>query len=152
MPTLAINPRAKFDFEILETIEGGLKLSGAEVKSARAGHVSLKGSFLSVQNGELFLKNTHIGKYAPAGRLQDNYDTRRDRKVLVHGRQLKNLTGKKETQGLTLVPIRVYTKGNLIKVEFAVARGKKKFDKREVIKKRDLDRQARTEMKTVRYG
>ncbi len=147
MSSLAVNPRAKFDFDLLEIIEGGLKLSGAEVKSARAGHVSLKGAFLTIQNGELFLKNAHIGKYAPAGKTQDNYDTRRDRKVLVRGRQLKSLAGKKEAQGLTIVPIRVYTKGNLIKVEFAVARGKKQFDKRATIKKRELDREARAQMK-----
>lgn len=151
MSTLALNPRAKFDYDLLENFEGGIMLSGAEVKATRAGHVSLKGAFITVQNRQLYLKNAHIGKYAPAG-AQESYNTRRDRKILVHKAQLKYLTGKNEADGLTIVPIRVYTKANLIKVEFALARGKKKFDKRETIKRRELDRQSRAEMKKVRYG
>ena len=151
MSTLAINKRARFDYELLEHFEGGLALTGAEVKAVKQGSVDMKGSFLSIEKNELWIKNMYIGKYAPAG-AQAGYKEKRNRKVLVHRRQIKSLIGKKQAQGLTIVPIRVYTKGNLVKLEFAVARGKRKYEKRESIKKRDLDRQAREEMKKTRFA
>ncbi|MFH1631702.1 MAG: SsrA-binding protein SmpB [bacterium] len=151
MPTLATNKKARFDYDLLEKYEGGLRLSGAEVKAARKGSVHMRGAFMTVENDELWLKNMHIGKYAPAG-AQVDYNPTHDRKVLVRRREIKRLLGKKQAEGLTIVPIRVYTKGTLIKVEFAVARGKKKHEKRDAIKTRDLDRQAREEMKKTRFG
>ncbi len=111
----------------------------------------MKGAFLSIVKNELWVKNLYIGKYAPAG-SQDGYREKRDRKVLVHRREIKTLLGKKKAQGLTIVPIRVYMKGNLVKLEFAVARGKRKYEKRADIKKRDLDRHSREEMKKKRFA
>lgn len=151
MPTLAINKRARFDYDFVEKYEGGLMLTGAEVKATKTGHVDIKGAFLSIQKEELWIKNMHIGKYAPAG-AQEDYVPTRTRKVLVRRAELKQLIGKKQAQGLTLVPIRVYTKGDLVKLEFAVARGKKRHEKRETIKKRDTDRQIREEQKKTRFA
>lgn len=146
MPKLAVNKKAKFDYELLETFEGGLELTGAEVKSIKLGQVQLKGSFITIQKGELWLKNAYVAKYKPAG-AQTDYDPYQDRKILVHRKELKRLIGKTQETGLTIVPISVYTKGRLVKIEFALARGKKKFEKREAIKKREVDRQMREKMK-----
>jgi len=146
MKALATNKRARFDYEILENFEAGLVLLGYEVKSIKLGNVSLKGSFITIRNGELWLKNTHVSRYKPAGKLPD-YDAERDRKLLVRKSELKKLMGKTGQQGLTLVPIRLYTKGNKVKLEFGLARGKKKHEKRELIKKRDIDREIRQRLK-----
>lgn len=146
MPTHAINKKAKFDYEILDTFEGGLKLSGPEVKAIKSGHLKLQGAFLHIKGDELWLKNAFIGKYQPAGE-QPGYDPYQDRKVLVNKKELKNFIGKSHSQGLTLVPLSVYTRGNLLKLEFALARGKKKYEKRETIKKRDVERQLREKLK-----
>ncbi len=146
MPKLAINKRAKFDYEILESYEGGLELTGAEVKSIKAGHIQLKGAFISARGGELWLRNAYVSPYKPAG-TQPDYDPNRDRKILVHARELKRLIGKTQEAGLTIVPISLYTKGRLVKLEFALARGKKKYEKREAIKKREIDRQIRERIK-----
>lgn len=151
MPTLAVNKKARHDYEILEQFEGGLVLTGAEVKSMRKGHVQMKGAFLTIQNGELFLKNMHIGAYAPAGK-QEHYNPTRDRKVLIHKREIKRLIGKKQAEGLTIVPISAYTKGDLVKLGFAVARGKREYEKRDAIKKRDTDRKIREHLKTRRFA
>ena len=146
MATFAINKKVRFDYDLLDTFEGGLKLTGAEVKSTKAGHMQIKGAFLQVRRGELWLKNAFISTYAPAGD-QTLYEADRDRKVLVHKRELKRLVGKTQTDGLTLVPISVYARGNLVKLEFALARGKRKYEKREAIKKRDVERHMREKMK-----
>jgi SsrA-binding protein len=146
MPPLATNKKAHHDFELLEEFEGGLKLTGAEVKAVRAGNVSLTGAFLTLQRGELYLKNAHIGHYAPAGKDQPE-DTRLDRKVLVHKRELKRLQAKHEAERLTIVPISLYTSRGFVKLGFALARGKKKHEKRETIKRRDLDREVRARLK-----
>lgn len=146
MPTLAQNKKARFDYEILEELEGGLALTGAEVKSIKGGRVQLKGAFLHIRKDELWLKNAYVAPYKPAGERED-YDPYRDRKVLVHKRQLKRLVGKRQAEGLTIVPLSIYTKNNLIKLNFGVARGKKKYEKRETIKKRDVKRQLQEKMK-----
>jgi SsrA-binding protein len=146
MPTLATNKKASHDYEFLEKFEGGLKLTGAEVKSVKVGHIQLQGAFLHIHNRELWLKGATISKYAPAG-PQPGYDPIRDRKVLVHRRELNRLIGKTQEQGLTLVPISVYAKAALVKLEFALARGKKQYEKREAIKKRDVERELRSRMK-----
>ncbi len=146
MPKLALNKRARFDYEFLETFEGGLALSGAEVKSCKEGHVQLKGAFISIKDGELWLRNAYIAPYKPAGK-QPDYDPDQDRKILVHRAELKRLIGKTQEAGLTIVPISLYTKARLVKLEFALARGKKKYEKRETIKKRDLDRKIREHLK-----
>jgi SsrA-binding protein len=148
MPVLAVNKRAHFDYEIGEKYEAGLVLLGHEVKSVKTGHVSLKGSFVTVKQSagkvpELILVNAHIPLYAKASTVKD-YDPTRPRKLLLHKNEIKKLIGKKQEQGLTLVPVKIYTKHGLIKLEFGIGRGKKKIDKREDIKKRETDRKIRT--------
>lgn len=146
MATLATNKKAYHDFEILDEFEGGLKLTGPEVKAVRAGNTSLTGSFLTLQHGELYLKNAHIGHYAPAGHDQPE-DTRHDRKVLVHKKELARLRTKHETERLTIVPISLYTSRGFVKLGFALAKGKKQHEKRETLKQRDLDREVQARMK-----
>ena len=136
MKTFATNKRANYDYEILEKIEGGLVLKGYEVKSIKTGHISLKGAFVTVKGNELFLTNASIPAYQPAN-MPDNYDPERSRKVLARKSQIKSLIGKISQKGLTLVPIKVYSKHGLIKLEFGVGKGKRKIDKRESIKKRE---------------
>lgn len=148
MAILARNKQVLHDYNLLEEFEGGLMLTGAEVKAARQGHVQLKGSFLSIERGELVVKNLFIGPYAPAGK-QDGYDAVRTKKVLVHAKELKSLIGKKQTQGLTLVPISVYTKGNFVKLGFAVARGKKQYEKRDLLKKIDDEKRMRSALRDM---
>ena len=139
MPTLATNKRAYYDYEILEKIEAGIKLLGHEVKSAKNGNISLKGAYVTITSHGASLLNAHIGAYGKAGPLP-GYDPTRSRPLLVKKRELRYLLGKTHEQGLTLVPLSMYTKRTLVKVEFAVARGKKKFDKREAIKEREWKR------------
>lgn len=147
MKLLSLNKRAKFDYDLQEKFEAGLVLTGPEVKSAKAGSVQLKGAFLDVRGGQLWLKNAHISKYAPAASAQKEYDPARDRKVLVHKREIKRLIGKRKVEGLTLVPVCLYLKHNLVKLEFSIGKGKKQFEKRDAIKKRDVDRQIRERMR-----
>jgi len=139
MSVLAINKRARFDYDISEKFEAGLVLSGQEVKSAKTGHISLKGSFVTVKGNELYLTNANIPTYKHAGEVK-NYDPSRPRKLLLHRAEIRTLIGKSRAEGLTLVPIQVYTNRGLLKLEFGVGRGRKKVDKREVIRKRESDR------------
>lgn len=139
MTTIAVNKRANFDYALTDKYEAGLVLTGAEVKSIKTGHLSLKGSFVTFKGTELYLTNADIPFYKFAG-LAKNYDPRRSRKLLVKKSEIKALLGKVKVKGLTLVPIRVYTKKRLIKLEFGVGRGKKEYDKREDIKKKDSNR------------
>ncbi|MFZ2970870.1 MAG: SsrA-binding protein SmpB [Minisyncoccia bacterium] len=136
MKILALNKRANFDYEILEKLEGGLVLSGSEVKSIKTGHINLKGSYVTIIKSELFLTNANIPAYQPKN-MPEDYDANRSRKVLIRKRQIKSLVGKISQKGLTLVPIKVYSKHGLIKLEFGIGKGKKKMDKREDIKKRE---------------
>ncbi len=138
MTIYAVNKRATFDYELLERLEGGLVLAGHEVKSIKTGHVSLKGAFLTVKDGELYLTNAHIPAYQAAN-VPESYDEYHSRKVLVRKKQLSGLIGKSKEKGLTLVPVKIYSKHRLVKLEFAVGKGKKQFDKRETIKKREAD-------------
>lgn len=138
--TLAKNPRAKFDYDILKTYEAGIVLSGQEVKSTRSGNVSLKGAYAALHNGELWLLNAHIGPYKKAGSLED-YEPTHSRKLLLHKRELKELIGKLQAERLTLIPISVYTARRRIKVELGLGRGRKRFEKREVIKKRSVQKE-----------
>lgn len=104
---------------------------------------------MTIQQSELYLKHARVSPYAPAGK-QPGYDPQRDRKVLVHKKELKEIIGKHQADGLTIVPISLYTQGNLIKISFAIARGKKKFEKRETIRRRELDRETRRAIKETR--
>jgi SsrA-binding protein len=150
MPTLAKNKKATFNYDLIEKFEGGLVLAGSEVKSAKAGQINMQGAYLTIRDNELWLRKMHISPYKKAG--DKNAPPERDRKVLVHKRELKKLIGKKDAQGLTFVPISVYTKGDLVKLSFALARGKKKYEKREDIKKKDIKRQIDREIKKTRFG
>jgi SsrA-binding protein len=137
MSTLAKNRKAFFDYEILEEIEAGLVLKGCEVKTIKQGHMSLKGAFVSVHNEELFLTNSSTPLYKHA--TVSDYNPTSSKKLLVKRKQIDRLIGKVHTEGLTLVPLSVYNNHGKIKLKFALARGKKKFDKRQVIKRREDD-------------
>lgn len=146
MPTLATNKRARFDYDILETYEAGIVLTGQEVKSVRKGSVSLKGAFVTIRENEAWLTNAHISKYEKAG-LLPGYDPTRTRKLLLQRREIKSLLGKRKQAGLTLLPLSVYTKRNRLKLEIGLARGRKKYEKRDLMKKRDIERTMREAMK-----
>jgi len=144
MPTLATNKKALHDYLVLEKLEAGIQLSGAEVKSVKGGSVNLKGSYVTIDsNGQAWLIGAHISAYRAAGADQKGYDPTHSRRLLLHKKEIGYLIGKSHERGLTILPISVYTKGSLIKLELAVARGKKQFDKRETIKKRETDRTIR---------
>lgn len=149
MKTLAVNKRAKFDYQLLEEFEAGLVLQGQEVKSVKTGHVSLKGAFVTSKGDELYLTNANIPFYEHAGDPGD-YSPTRPRKLLVKRSEIKRLIGKKQAQGLTLVPLSVYNKKGLIKLKFALAKGKKQRDKRETIRKREEERHMGRIMKNKR--
>lgn len=152
MKILAQNKKAFHDYEILDRIEAGIVLSGDEVKSIRAGHASLKGSFAHISGGELWLVNCHIAPYAKAydkAQKGDEYATRR-RKLLLHKRQLNRIVGDITRQGITVVPLKIYLSNkNLIKVELGIGKGKKKADKKKALKERDIKREAAREVKDV---
>jgi SsrA-binding protein len=146
MTTLAKNKRAAYDYELGDRYEAGLVLSGPEVKSIKTGHISLTGSFVTRRGQELFLTNATIPPYKFSGDIK-NYDPTRSRKVLLRKSELKYLIGKMSTEGLTLVPVCVYTKRKLLKLEFAIGQGKKRFDKRDVISKREDKRRMERTLK-----
>ena len=142
----AKNKKALFDYEILETFEAGLVLTGSETKSVRNGQVNLKGTFVTFHRDEAYIMNMHVSKYKYSGNLP-NYEPERSRKLLLKSKEISYLRGKSQEKGLTIVPISLYSKGRRIKVEIAIGRGKKKFDKRETLKRRDIDRDARRDAK-----
>jgi len=154
MSTLSINKRANFDYEISETFEAGLVLFGHEVKTIRNNKISLSGTFVTikqsgVKNPEAYLTNCHIPKYSKANNLI-NLNPDRPKKLLLKKKEIDYLIGKRKEKGLTLVPLKIYTSHNLIKLEFGIGRGKKKYDKREDIKKRDILRDVNRTLKTNR--
>ena len=149
MPTLIHNKKVHFDYEILEEFEAGIELLGFEVKSLRAKRGSLEGAHVTIRGGEAFLINAEIPPYQPSNTPKD-YDPKRRRKLLLTKKEISLLAGKEAQKGLTLVPISLYTKGRHIKLSFGIARGKKKYDKRETIKKRDTERDVARELK--HYG
>lgn len=140
MKIFAENRRAKFDYEILETYQAGLVLLGHEVKAIKTGHISLGNSFVIIKNNELYLINSFIPPYQPKNTPSD-YDPERSRKLLLQKQEIKSLIGKSKAKGLTLLPLKVYTEKNKLKLEFAIGHGKRKIDKREKIKKRDTERE-----------
>ena len=139
---IATNKKAYKDYFLQETCEAGVALTGTEVKSIRARRVNFKDSFARLKNGEVFLLNLHISPYEQGNRY--NVDPERTRKLLLHRKQIDRLLGKTQEKGLTLVPTKIYIKNGLVKVEIALGKGKKAYDKREEIKreeaKRDLQR------------
>ncbi|UCD17241.1 MAG: SsrA-binding protein SmpB [Candidatus Zixiibacteriota bacterium] len=135
---IVTNRKARRDYEILETREAGIALVGTEVKSLRAGRVNLTDSYASVENGEVILYNLHISQYEPSAR--ENHEPTRPRQLLLHKREIRRLFGATAEKGFTLIPLRIYFKGPYVKVELATARGRRKFDKREAIAKKEADR------------
>jgi SsrA-binding protein len=149
MRLIAKNKKAFFNYEILETFEVGISLVGSEVKSIREGRISLKESYAEIKEGEVFLVNCHVSPYDAANRF--NHDPLRERKLLLHRREIKRLTGKIQERGLTLVPTKILIndKGK-VKVELALAKGKRAYQKREAIRERDRDREMQAELKRWR--
>ncbi|MBI5139427.1 SsrA-binding protein SmpB [Candidatus Nomurabacteria bacterium] len=146
MANYAENRKARFDYEILEKYETGIELLGTEVKSVRGGRMSLEGAFVVVRGGEAYLINSNIPAYQPKNAPSD-YDPLRNRKLLLTKKELETLAGSEKNKSLTIVPISVYNKNRKIKVEVALVKGKKNFDKRETIKKRETDREVRRDFK-----
>jgi SsrA-binding protein len=142
--SLVTNKKAHFNYEIIENYTAGMELFGFEVKSLRKGQGSLEGSYVTVRGNEAFL----IGSFVPAFQEKNapkDYDPRRNRKLLVTKQEIKRLGDIEKAKGLTIVPLSVYNKGRVLKIDLGVGKGKKKFDKRESIKKQDTERQVRRE-------
>ena len=142
------NRKATFDYQLQEHFEAGVNLVGAEVKAVREGHVDLSGSFARIMGNEAFLVNAKIFPYQHA--RPETYNTTRTRKLLLHKKEIISLKGKMDGANLTIVPVSMYTKHGLIKVELATAKSKKKFDKKEAIKRQDIDRDTEREIKNYR--
>jgi len=150
MTALSENKKAYFDYEILEKFEAGISLIGQEVKSIKTGHVSIKGSYVVIdRNSEVFLIGANIPPYQPKNSPKD-YTPERPRKLLLKKSEIKYLLGKSQEKGLTLIPLKVYTNKGKIKIEFGIGKGKKKFDKRENIKKREANKEIERTLKRGR--
>ncbi len=154
MKIFALNKRANYDYNILETFEAGLVLKGHEVKSIKNGHISLQGAYVIIRNNEAYLLNAAVSPYQPKNTPKD-YDPTKTKKLLRHRKEIKYLIGKSKERGLTLVPIKVYTKEGKtsqgrgkLKLEFGIGRGKKKVDKRELIKKQEAKREIERKLKS----
>ncbi|MCH8346156.1 MAG: SsrA-binding protein SmpB [Chloroflexi bacterium] len=137
--TVTVNRKARHDYHIVRTLEAGLSLRGTEIKSIREGRVSIREAYVRPDEGEVWLVGAHIAHYAPAGAA--NHDPTRRRRLLLHKRQIAELSREVEGQGVTIVPLRLYLKGGRAKLEIAIGRGKKHYDKRADIAKKDADRQ-----------
>ena len=137
--TIATNRKAYHDYHVLDSIEAGMALTGTEIKSIRAGRVSLGEAYVKPERGELWLLNAHIARYEAGSYM--SHEPRRPRKLLLHRDQIDDLTSQAQEKGLTMVPLKLYIKGSLAKVEIALARGKKLYDKRESIARRDVERE-----------
>lgn len=146
MKTIIENKKALFNYQILEKFKAGLVLSGQEVKSIKAGRINLRGSFVVLKGEEVFLIGTNVPPYQPKNVAKD-YNPQRSRKLLLKKSEIKQLIGKSKQKGLTMIPLRVYTLRGKIKLEFGIAKGKKKFDKREKIKKREIEREIRRKLR-----
>jgi SsrA-binding protein len=142
---LALNRRARFEYELIERFVAGLALTGSEVKSVRAGKVNLQDGYVTFEGGEAYLVNVHISPYDNAGYA--GHEPLRRRKLLLHKREIRRLAGKVAEKGLTAVPLALGVEGNWIKLEFALAKGKRLHDKREAIKRRTMDREAEAAVK-----
>ena len=142
---VAVNKKARFDYFIEETAEAGISLSGAEVKSAKMGHINVADSFCFIEKGGITLKNCRIAPYEKGSVF--NLDPLRDRQLLLHKREISRLIGKVREKGYTLVPLRAYFKGRYLKIELGLCKGQHNYDKKNVIRERDLDRQAQRDIK-----
>ncbi len=142
---VAKNKKARFNFEILETYEAGIELKGTEVKSVRMSKINVSDGYASIDNGEVYLKQVHISPYEQGNIF--NVDPLRVRKLLLHKYEIKNLIGEMTQKGYTLVPLKVYLKRGKVKVEIGLAKGKKTYDKREALAKKDSERRLQRELK-----
>lgn len=140
MKLICQNKKASFDYFLLDTYEAGIKLTGTEIKSIRAGKVNINDAYIVVRNGKVFIINMFVAKY-DLGNIF-NHEERRSRELLLHKSQINKVSGKLQTEGITLVPTKLYFVDALVKVEFAIAKGKKLYDKREDLKRKDLTREA----------
>ncbi len=143
--TVSTNRRAGFDYHILRTVEAGLSLTGTEIKSIRDGHVSIREAYVRPDNGQMWLIGAHIAAYAPANRM--NHDPGRSRRLLLHKREIDDLEREATTSGATIIPLRLYLKNGRAKLEIGLGRGKKQYDKREAIAKREADRSIQRAMR-----
>ncbi len=142
---VATNRKAYHDYEVVETLEAGIALTGTEIKSVRAGQVNLRDGFALIRNGEVWLQNVYIAPYRLGNRA--NHDPRRERKLLLHRREINRLQGKIQERGWTLVPLKMYLKNNRAKIELGLVRGKRKYDKRRAIAQRDAQREVERALK-----
>ncbi len=142
---VAVNRKAGYDYHLTDRFEAGLVLQGTEVKAAREGRVNLKDSYGAEKNGELYLMQCHISPYSHA--FYENHEPLRPRKLLLHRREIRRLIGKISQRGLTLIPTRMYFRKGRLKVELALAKGKKHYDRREAARERDLKREVQAELK-----
>ncbi len=145
MKVLADNKKAHFEYEVVDKLEAGVVLTGQEVKSVKSGNVSLKGAYVSPKNGEIFLVGCHIPPYQPKN-IEDHVPER-PRKLLLKRKEVDRMIQASKEKGLTLIPLKVYTRQGFIKIEVGIAKGKKRFDKRSSIKKREVDRNLRRSLK-----
>jgi SsrA-binding protein len=146
--SIAENRKAFHDYHLMETFEAGIALLGTEVKAIREGRVNLRDSFARVEDGEVFLYNVNISPYSHRGYAE--HEPLRRRKLLLHREEIRKLIGKTVEKGMTLVPVRLYYKNGRVKVAVSLAKGKKEYDKRETIKRRDADRETRAAVKARR--
>lgn len=139
------NRKAKFDYEILETYEAGIVLTGTEIKSVRLGNVNLKDSYGIIKNNEIYILNMHISEYKEGNIF--NHDEKRTRKLLLHKKEILKIRDKVNLDGITLVPLKLYFKKNKVKILLGIGKGKKTYDKREAIKKKDIEKEIKKQMK-----
>ena len=140
-----VNRKAKYDYQILDTIEAGIVLTGTEIKSIRAGKAQLKDSYATIKKGEAILINMHISQYEQGN--QFNHDETRTRKLLLHKKEILKLNDKIKLEGFTLVPLKLYFNKNKAKILLGIGKGKKTYDKREAIKKRDIEKDIKSRLK-----
>ncbi len=139
------NRKARYDYEITDTIEVGISLLGSEVKSIREGKINISDAYAEISNGEILLKNLHISPYKMSA--ENNHDPLRVRRLLLHKREIRKLKAKTEQKGMTLIPLTIYFSGRLVKVELSIAVGRKKYDKRDAMAKADADRKMQSALK-----
>ena len=142
---IADNRKARFDYHLVETFEAGIALAGTEVKAIREGRVNLRDSFARAEDGEIYVHGIHIGAYSSRGYA--DHEPLRRRKLLLHKQEIRKLIGKTTERGMTLVPVRMYFKNGRVKVAISLAKGKKDYDRRETIKRRETERETRAAVK-----
>jgi len=146
---VTVNRKARYDYEIMERFEAGIVLQGSEVKALRAGRANLKDSYAAIEGTEIFLHNCHIGPYPPAG-PDNQHEPERSRKLLLHRREIERLRGKTLERGFTLVPLRIYFRGGRAKIELALGRGKRAYDKRDAKRREAAERDIEQELRRRR--